>query len=130
MKYKPIYTITKRSRRDKRVWYAIMDTMDCSKPRTKHLQAPLTEIMEIATEVAIKTKPPVDFFESLGHGDGLLTANATLHFLRSVQENHPLSRRLSPLTFVELFCEVIEDREAYLADYEDRSIEWPPFLRW
>ncbi|KAK3487918.1 uncharacterized protein B0T23DRAFT_431543 [Neurospora hispaniola] len=95
-------------------------------PKARHLQTSLREIMDIATDAAIRRKPPVDFFESLGHGDGLITADATLHFLRSVRESHPLSRRLSSSTFAELFAEIVKAREAYLADHEEGGTDRYP----
>ncbi|EGZ73382.1 hypothetical protein NEUTE2DRAFT_60035 [Neurospora tetrasperma FGSC 2509] len=124
MKFQAGSTVTTRLRRDKAIWYAMMDTLLFFKAR--HLQTSLREIMDIATDAAIKRKPPVDFFESLGHGDGLITADATLHFLRSVRESHPLSRRLSSSTFAELFAEIVKAREAYLADNEEGGTDRYP----
>lgn len=119
MKFKARPTVTARMRRDKAIWLAMMDIVPFFKAR--HLQASLTEIMDIATETVIRRKPPVDFVECLSEGDGLITVEATLQTLRIVRENHPLSRRLSPATFAELFIEIVKARDAYFAHHRERG---------
>ncbi|KAK3400332.1 hypothetical protein B0T20DRAFT_435398 [Sordaria brevicollis] len=124
MKYKHAHTVTKRTRRDRAIWYAVMDTCGLFF-KARHLQETLTEVINIAADHASKRKPPADFVETLGDGDGLTTADATLQFLRSVRESHLLARKLSPSTFAELFGAIFEAREAYLAD-PHKYVDWHP----
>ena len=86
------------------------------------LQTRLTEIMNLATAAMTIGKPPIDMAESLAEeGNGLVTAKFTVDALRGVQNNHDLAKRLSPLTFAELFSEMVKARHAWFVYHEERE---------